>query len=127
MKAEREKRAEIARSLGEMETKINLSKAAFEEAVNLSEGEKQRMINEAEGEANEIVAVARATAEGIKRVAESVTTKGGEAAANLRISEEWIDTLGGIAKAGSKVILSADLMDLTEVISKGARMLDQGR
>ncbi len=127
MKAEREKRAEIARSLGEMETKINLSKAAFEEAVNLSEGEKQRMINEAEGEANEIVAVARATAEGIKRVAESVTTKGGEAAANLRISEEWIDTLGGIAKSGSKVILSADLMDLTEVISKGARMLDQGR
>jgi regulator of protease activity HflC (stomatin/prohibitin superfamily) len=127
MKAEREKRAEIARSLGEMETKINLSKAAFEEAVNLSEGEKQRMINEAEGEANEIVAVARATAEGIKRVAESVTTKGGEAAANLRISEDWIDALGGIAKTGSKVVLSADLTDLSEVISKGARMLEHNR
>jgi len=124
MKAEREKRAEIARSLGDMETKINLSMAAYEEAVNLSEGQKQRAINEAEGEASEIVAVARATAEGIRKVAESVTTKGGEAAANLRLSEGWIDALGGIAKSGSKVILSADLTDLNEVTSKAAKMLN---
>jgi len=124
MKAEREKRAEIARSLGDMETKINLSMAAYEEAVNLSEGQKQRAVNEAEGEASEIVAVARATAEGIRKVAESVTTKGGEAAANLRLSEGWIEALGGIAKSGSKVILSADLTDLNEVTSKAAKMLN---
>jgi regulator of protease activity HflC (stomatin/prohibitin superfamily) len=123
MKAEREKRAEIARSLGEMETKINLSKAAFEEAVNLSEGQKQRMINEAEGESSEIVAVAKATAEGIRAVAASVTTEGGERAANLRLSENWIDAMGGIAKAGSRVILSADLTDLNEVTAKAARMI----
>lgn len=127
MKAEREKRAEIARSLGEMETKINLSMAAFEEAVNLSEGQKQRAINEAEGEASEIVAVAKATAEGIRKVAESVATKGGEAAANLRLSEGWIEALGGIAKNGSKVILSADLTNLNEVTSKAARMLQENR
>lgn len=123
MKAEREKRAEIARSLGDMETKINLSMAAYEEAVNLSEGQKQRAINEAEGEASEIVAVAKATAEGIRKVAESVIISGGEAAANLRLSEGWIDALGGIAKTGSKVILSADMTDLTEVISKASKML----
>ncbi len=123
MKAEREKRAEIARSLGEMETKINLSKAAYEEAVNLSEGEKQRMVNEAEGEANEIVAVARATAEGIRKVAESVTMKGGEEAANLRLSENWIDAVGGIAKSGSRVIISSDLTDLRDVIGKASRMI----
>lgn len=124
MKAEREKRAEIARSLGEMETKINLSKAAYEEAVNLSQGQMQRAINEAEGEASEIVAVAKATAEGIKRVAESVNVKGGDAAANLRLSENWIDALGGIAKAGSKVFISADLTDLTGVTAKAAKMLE---
>jgi regulator of protease activity HflC (stomatin/prohibitin superfamily) len=124
MKAEREKRAEIARSLGEMETKINLSQAAYEEAVNLSEGQKQRMINEAEGEASEIVAVARATADGIKKVAESVTTKGGEAAANLRLTESWIDAIGGISKQGSRVILSADLTDFKEVTAKAARILE---
>ncbi len=123
MKAEREKRAEIARSLGEMETKINLSMAAYEEAVNLSQGQKQRAINEAEGEASEIVAVAKATAEGIRKVAESVNVKGGEAAANLRLSEGWIEALGGIAKSGSKVIISADLTDLTETIAKASKML----
>lgn len=125
MKAEREKRAEIARSIGEMETKINLSKAAYEEAVNLSEGQKQRMVNEAEGEASEIVAVAKATAEGIRKVAESVTVKGGEAAANLRLSENWIDALGGIAKSGSKVFISADLTNLNDVTAKAARMLGE--
>ncbi len=124
MKAEREKRAEIARSVGEMETKINLSMAAYEEAVNLSEGEKQRMINEAEGEANEIVAVARATAEGIRKVAESLTTKGGEAAANLRLSEDWIGAIGGIAKNGSKLVLSADLTDINKITAQASRMLE---
>jgi Membrane protease subunits, stomatin/prohibitin homologs len=124
MKAEREKRAEIARSLGEMETKINLSQAAFEEAVNLSEGQKQRMINEAEGEASEIVSVARATAEGIRKVAASVSMKGGDEAAKLRLSEAWIDSLGNLSKPGSKVILSADLTDLSEMTQKAARILE---
>ncbi len=126
MKAEREKRAEIARSLGEMETKINLSKAAYEEAVNRSQGELQRMVNEAEGEATEIVSVAKATAEGIRAVAASVTTEGGERAANLRLSENWIDAIGGIAKDGSRVIVSADLTNLPELTAKAARMIAGG-
>lgn len=123
MKAEREKRAEIARSVGEMETKINLSLAALTEAVNRSEGEKQRMINEAEGEASEIVAVAKATAEGIRMIAESVIVEGGQEAANLKLSENWIDAIGGIAKDGSRLILGADVTDLTEITSRAARML----
>ncbi len=124
MKAEREKRAEIARSIGEMETRINLSKAAYEEAVNLSEGQKQRMINEAEGEASEIVSVARATAEGIRKVAAAVSATGGDAAARLRLSEDWIDALGGIAKSGSRVVLSADLTDFENITSRAAHILD---
>ncbi|HHU35904.1 MAG TPA: paraslipin [Treponema sp.] len=124
MKAERERRAEIARSLGEMETKINLSKAAYEEAVNLSEGQKQRMVNEAEGEANEIVAVARATAEGIRKVAEAINSKGGSDAANLRVSEKWIKAVGGIAREGSRVVLSADLTDLKSVVFRATDMLE---
>jgi len=124
MKAEREKRAEIARSNGEMETHINLSMAAYEEAVNLSEGQKQRMINEAEGEASEIVSVARATAEGIRQVAAAVISTGGDEAARLRLSEDWIDALGGIAKDGSRVVLSADLTDFGTITSLAARILD---
>ncbi|HOT63343.1 MAG TPA: band-7 C-terminal domain-containing protein, partial [Treponemataceae bacterium] len=99
------------------------SMAAYEEAVNLSEGQKQRMVNEAEGEASEIVSVAKATAEGIRKVAESVKASGGEEAARLRLSEGWIEAVGGIAKPGSKVVLSADLTDLAEVTAKAAKML----
>ncbi len=123
MKAEREKRAEIARSIGEMETKINLSLAALTEAVNRSEGEKQKMINEAEGEASEIVAVAKATAEGIRMIAESVVMEGGHEAANLKLSENWIDAIGGVAKDGSRLIIGADMTDINEVTSRAARMI----
>ncbi len=123
MRAEREKRAEIARSVGEMETKINLSQAAYEECVNLSEGEKQRMINEAEGRAAEIVSVAEATAEGIRKVAEAVSLAGGETAAKLQLSEIWIDTVGSVTggnKQGERtsVMLSADLTDIRKMITR---------
>ena len=77
MKAEREKRAAIARSLGEMESQINYSQAEQEESINRSEGVKEKMINEAEGRASEITSLARSTALGLRRVAESVQTAGG--------------------------------------------------
>lgn len=129
MRAEREKRAEIARSVGEMETKVNLSQAAYEECVNLSEGEKQRMINEAEGRAAEIVSVAQATAEGIKKIAEAVSLAGGESAAKLQLSEIWINTVGAITSekkqaAKTSVMLSADLTDIRKMINKAADLID---
>lgn len=114
MKAEREKRAEIARSVGEMETVINLSRAAYEEAVNISEGEKERMINEAEGQAREIVAVAQATAEGIKKIAASTQVQGGIEAAKLTVSQEWINAIGAI-EDNAKVIITADLTDIKKI------------
>ncbi|UYT07313.1 paraslipin [Treponema denticola] len=114
MKAEREKRAEIARSVGEMETVINLSRAAYEEAVNISEGEKERMINEAEGQAREIVAVAEATADGIKKIAVSTQIQGGMEAAKLTVSQEWINALSSIDE-NTKIIMSADFTDIKKM------------
>ena len=114
MKAEREKRAEIARSVGEMETVINLSRAAYEEAVNISEGEKERMINEAEGQAREIVAVAEATADGIKKIAASTQIQGGMEAAKLTVSQEWINALSSIDEK-TKIIMSADFIDIKKM------------
>ena len=64
IKADRQKRAVIARSVGEMEARINHSIGVMEEAINRSEGEKARQINEAEGRAQEILAIAAATAAG---------------------------------------------------------------
>ncbi len=114
MKAEREKRAEIARSVGEMETVINLSRATYEEAVNISMGEKERMINEAEGKAREIVAVAQATAEGIKKIAASTQLQGGIEAAKLTVSEQWIGALHSIEK-NAKIIMKADISDIKKM------------
>ena len=123
MKAERERRADIARSLGEMESKINRSKAFMEEVVNISEGEKERMINVAEGRAQEIRSVAKATAASIRTIAEALEDAGGEEAAVLRISETYIEQLNGLAENNSKVILPVDLTNMGEVLANVKNMI----
>ncbi|MCK5672579.1 MAG: paraslipin [Spirochaetales bacterium] len=117
MKAERERRADIAKSLGEMESKINRSQAVMEEVINISEGEKERMINIAEGRAQEIRSIAKATAGSIRKIAGALEDVGGEEAAVLRISESYIEQLNGIADSNSKVILPVDLTNMGEVLS----------
>ena len=54
MTAERDKRAVIAESEGERESKINLAEGSKKQAILTSEGEKQELINKAEGLAAEI-------------------------------------------------------------------------
>ncbi len=123
MKAERERRAEIARSLGEMESKINRSQAFMEEVINISEGEKERMINVAEGRAQEIRSVAKATAGSIRQIAGAMDGVGGEEAAVLRISESYIDQLDNIIGEKSKVILPLDLTSMEDVLSHIKNMI----
>lgn len=125
MKAEREKRAAIARSLGEMESKINYSQAEMEEAVNLSEGIKEKMINEAEGKAQEILSLARSTAEGIRLVAEAVSASGGEDALALRVAEGYIDEMSKMAKKETRVIVPMDITDMQGMMEKVERMVKE--
>ena len=123
MKAERERRADIARSLGEMESKINRSQAVMEEVINISEGEKERMINVAEGRAQEIRSIAKATAGSIRKVAEALEDVGGEEAAVLRVSESYIEQLNGIAESNNKVILPVNLTNMGEVLANVKAMI----
>ena len=123
MKAERDKRAEIAKSLGVMESKINYSKASMEESVNKSEGEKQRAINEAEGRAAEILAVAKATADSIRTLAAAVSAPQGREAASLRLAEAYIESLRKLAAPGNTVILPIDLADPAAVTRRTDRLL----
>ena len=116
MRAEREKRAEVSRSIGEMEAKINHSIGIMEEAVNRSEGEKQRQINEAEGRAEEIRALARASAASIKTVAEALRVNGGDEALNLQVAESYIRELSNLAQKNTKLVLPLDLADLSSVL-----------
>ncbi|MDA3941326.1 MAG: paraslipin [Spirochaetia bacterium] len=123
MKAERERRASIARSLGEMESRINRSQAFMEEVVNISEGEKERMVNVAEGRAQEIRSIAKATAASIRKIAGALEDVGGEEAAVLRVSESYIEQLNNIAGDNSKVILPVDLTNMTKVLENVKNMI----
>lgn len=127
LRAERERRALIARSDGEKESKVNQSIGSREEAINRSEGEKERLINEAEGRAAEIRSIARATAISIERIASAISEQGGEAALVLQISEEYIAELRKLAKAGTKLVLPMDVTNINSVLETVNRMVKENR
>jgi len=117
MKAEREKRASIATSEGDRQSRINRAEGLRKEAIEISEGEKQKRINEAEGQAKEIELVAHATAEGIRKVAESLSLTGGETAANLRVAEKYIAEFGNLAKENNTMIIPANMGDISAMVA----------
>ncbi|ADW19338.1 SPFH domain, Band 7 family protein [Desulfobulbus propionicus DSM 2032] len=117
MKAEREKRAEIAKSEGERQAMINRAEGERAEAIARSEGEKMRRINEAEGQAQEILKVAAATAEGIRQVAEALSEPGGQDAANLEVAKKYLDQFGKLAKENNTMILPANLADVSSMVA----------
>ncbi len=117
MKAEREKRAEIARSEGEKQATINRAEGDRSEAIFLSEGEKMKRINEAEGRAQEILRVAEATAEGIQKVAEALSVTGGQEAANLEVAKKYLDQFGKLAKENNTMIIPNNLTDVSSMVA----------
>ena len=125
MKAEREKRAAIATSEGDRESRINRAEGLKKEAIEVSEGEKQKRINEAEGQAKEIELIAMATAEGIKKVAESLSLSGGITAANLRVAEKYIKEFGKLAKENNTMIIPASLNDVSSIMATAMSILGQ--
>jgi regulator of protease activity HflC (stomatin/prohibitin superfamily) len=127
LRAERERRALIARSEGEKESKVNQSIGSREEAINHSEGEKERLVNEAEGRAAEIRAIAKATAISIEKIAGAISEQGGEAALVLQISEEYIAELNKRAKSGTKLVLPMDVTNINSVLETVNRMVKENR
>ncbi len=125
MIAERDRRAVLARSVGEMESRINYSIGVMEEAINRSEGEKQRRVNEAEGTREEILSLARATAAGLRSVAAAVEASGGEEAVVLRITEQYIAQLRRLARKGTSVVLPMDLADFTGVLNQVRALVEE--
>lgn len=91
MKAERDKRAEIARSEGERQAKIN--------------------------RAQEILKVAQASAEGIRKVAAALNEVGGRDAANLEVAQKYVEQFGHLAKAGNTLIIPANLADVPSMVA----------
>jgi regulator of protease activity HflC (stomatin/prohibitin superfamily) len=125
MKAEREKRAEIARSEGEKQAIMNKAEGDRSEAIFLSEGEKMKRINEAEGRAQEILRVAEATAEGIRKVAEALSLPGGKEAANLEVAKKYLDEFGKLAKTNNTMIIPGNLTDMSSMVATAMATFEQ--
>jgi len=117
VRAEREKRALIAESIGKKEALINSAQAEREKLIQQSEGEKQRRINEADGRAYEIRAMAEATALGLKTVANAINSEGGKDAVSLRVAEKFVEEFGKLAKENNTMIIPANLADISSLIA----------
>ncbi|WP_319548718.1 SPFH domain-containing protein [Desulfogranum marinum] len=124
MKAEREKRADIARSEGERQSLINRAEGERAEAIALSEGEKMKRINEAEGRAEEILKVAEATAAGLRSVAEALSAPGGHEAANLDVAKKYLEEFGKLAKENNTMIVPGNLTDVSSMVATAMSTLD---
>lgn len=127
MRAEREKRAVIAQSEGEMQSRKNLAEGAKAAAIAQSEGEMQAMKNQAEGEAAQIRIVATATAEGIRLVADQLGVDGGVTAAQLRIAESYLEKFGNLAKTNNTMIIPANVADVAGMVATMTQILKPGQ
>ena len=116
MRAEREKRAMIAESEGERQSKINRAEGERQEAIALSEGERARRINEAEGKAQEILLVAEAQATGIRKVAEAIGAPGGLESVNMQLAQQYLAQFGNLAKTNNTMIIPSNLADVAGVL-----------
>jgi regulator of protease activity HflC (stomatin/prohibitin superfamily) len=127
MRAERERRAQVAMSEGDREARINVAEGHKQEAIKQSEAIKIRQINEAEGKAREIELLAQATAQGIAQIAMAINTPGGRDAVNLRVAEQYVGEFGNLAKSTNTLIIPSNLSDIGGMVASIGNLLDRTR
>ena len=109
--AERTRRAILAKSLGDKQSRINISEGVMTETINVSEGDKQQLMNEAEGKAQEILTIATATAESIQKIGKAINEKGGEESIRLQLAEKLFSKVGTLGDPSTRVVLPANVAD----------------
>ena len=127
MRAEREKRALIAESIGKKEARINEAQGEREQLIQESEGEKQRRINEADGRAYEIEKTAEATALGLKILAEAIGAPGGKDAVSLKLAEQYVQEFGKLARENNSMIIPSNLADVASFIATATSAINWQR
>jgi regulator of protease activity HflC (stomatin/prohibitin superfamily) len=115
MRAEREKRGQIAISEGDMMSKINRAEGDKQEAIKKSEGQRTKLENEARGNAYAILEVAKATAQGLEEIGRAIQQPGGREAMQLRIAQEWIASYQELGKKSNTMIIPTNVADLASV------------
>lgn len=107
--AERERRAILAKSEGDKQSRINRSEGKKMEMINLSEGQLQKRINEAQGKAEEILTVAKATAESIEKIGGVLSSPGGQEAFNLKLKEKYLQSMSQLADGNVEIVLPGSI------------------
>lgn len=125
MRAEREKRAQIAESQGDMQSKINRAEGQKQELIAHSEGQKMKQINEAEGKAAEIESIATATASGIAKISQAINAPGGKEAVNLQVAQQYIKEFGNLAKVNNTMIIPQNMTDLASIVATASKVFDE--
>ena len=123
MRAERERRSQIALSEGEREAAINIAEGQKQQVIKESEAQKLRQINEAEGKAQEITLLATATSEGIRNIGEAINSPCGSDAVNLRIAEQYVKEFGNLAKENNTMIIPSNLADVGGTVAALGQVL----
>ncbi|HET9785127.1 MAG TPA: stomatin-like protein [Terriglobales bacterium] len=121
--AERSKRAIIAKSEGDRTQQINIAEGDRQSEINRSEGEQQAAINRASGDAQAIELVAKATANAIHMIAASVEEPGGREALQLQVAKEFVAQFGNVAKAGTTILLPANLADIGGLVETALQII----
>lgn len=116
--AERQKRAVILESEGQMLSMINVAEGRKKEVVLNSEGMMTEQINKAKGEAESVELIANATAQSIGAIAGAIESKGGENAVSMRIAEKYIDAFKGLAQTNNSMIIPLDTGNVSGIVSQ---------
>ena len=116
--AERRKRAQVLESEGERQSAINRAEGQKQKLILTSEAIKTESINRAHGEAEAIRARAKATAEGIRDVSEAFASDGADRAAAVKLTEQYLDAFGQIAKKGNTMLLPAGVNDPASMVAQ---------
>jgi regulator of protease activity HflC (stomatin/prohibitin superfamily) len=124
MRAERERRSQIALSEGQRESQINVAEGQKQETIKYSEALKLKQINEAEGKAREIELLAQATASGIRQIADAIMQPGGKEAVNLRVAEQYVIQFGNLAKMNNTMIIPSNLSDVGGTVAGISKLLE---
>lgn len=116
--AERRKRAQILESEGARQSKINVEEGNKAGIILASEAAREDSINRAVGEAEAIFRRAEATARGLGQVSAAIQAEGGNAAASMRIAEQYLAAFSNIAKEGNTMLLPTAANDPASMVAQ---------
>ena len=123
--AEREKRAQIAKSEGQRQQQINTSEGQRQQDINVADGRKQAEVLRAQGEAAAIQLVAEATAAAIRVIGDAAQAPGGIEALQMQLAKDYIEKWGNLAKAGTSLVIPADLGNIGALVGTALSMVKQ--